>query len=496
MDKLAQRLSYHAGRDPRQTAMSDGAATLTRAELAAWAAGAAAALGTHPETIGIAGENSVEWAVAFLAASAAGKTIVPVPAFFSAAQRAHLIHDAGIERIIVTGAANEDYRALPVQAEPLPRQWSAVFPEGTGGGLIIYTSGSSGNPKGVRLMSGQALWTAGALAEASGASSSDRYLSLLPLPMLLEIICGIMMPVLVGGSVHFDTAVAANTGIGAPSRIAEAFAKAQPTASVLVPQLLALYVAQLMATKQLPPEDLRFVAVGGAPLPVTLAATAAKLGIPVYEGYGLSECASVVAVNRPGASRAGTAGQPLPGLGVEIEDGEIIVEGPPVMDGYLRAGASPRRWRTGDMGDIDADGFLTVYGRRDNLIVTPYGRNVNPEWIETMLLDDPRIGTAVLCQPGAAAELTALLIPSAMGEAWFRTASSHDLAGLAAHLCRAAPDYARPRQVQAVSRDSAIAEGLFTPNGRIKRAEAARLVRGLADFPASPVFHETAEALK
>ena len=232
------------------------------------------------------------------------------------------------------------------------------------------------------------------------APAAKTYLSVLPLPLLLELICGIVIPVLVGGSVHYDGAAAQSVGVGAPCNIAEAFERTRPTTSVLVPQLLALYAGQLMASGERPPKELRFVAVGGAAVPPALAQAARQLGIPAYEGYGLSECASVVAVNRPGASREGTVGQPLPGLGVAIEDGEIVVQGPTIMDGYLHGDATPRRWRTGDFGSLDADGFLTVYGRLDDLIVTPYGRNLSPEWIETMLLGDPRIGACVLCLAG------------------------------------------------------------------------------------------------
>ena len=85
------------------------------------------------------------------------------------------------------------------------------------------------------------------------------------------------------------------------------------------------------------------------------------------------------------------------------------------MDGYLHGEPAPRRWRTGDSGSLDADGFLTVYGRLDNLIVTPYGRNLSPEWIETMLLGDPRIGACVLCQAGDPARLTVLVRSVAHG---------------------------------------------------------------------------------
>jgi long-subunit acyl-CoA synthetase (AMP-forming) len=483
MAKLAEALTGHAARAGSQVAMSDGRRSLTWEELAALVAGTAQDLGPGRETVGIFGENSVEWAVAFLAASVAGKTIVPIPAFFSEGQRGHLIRDAGISRVILPDAeSQESYRAA-TPAYCLRKVEAPHFPaQESDGGLIIYTSGSTGNPKGVRLCSGQALWSAETLAKAIGASSRDRYLSVLPLPLLLELICGIVIPVLVGGSVHYDGAVAHNVGIGTASNIAESFARAKPTTSVLVPQLLALYAGQLAATGARPPAELRFVAVGGAAVPPALAASARQLGIPVYEGYGLSECASVVAVNTPGACREGTVGKPLPGLSVVIEDGEIVAGGPTVMDGYLHGEAAPRRWRTGDAGSLDADGYLTVYGRLDNLIVTPFGRNLSPEWIETLLLGDPRIGACVLCLAGDPARLTVLLIPSALGAAWFEAAQQDKIASLISRGCEAAPDYARPQRAAILSREEAAALGLFTPNGRPRRVEIRNYLQAAATF--------------
>ncbi len=478
MAELTESLAHYAAQEPAHVvAMSDGQRSLTRAQLLEWVAGAAQELMRAPQTIGLYGDNSVSWGAAFLAAAAAGKTIVPIPAFFSAEQCAHLVRDAGVERIIATDDGLQLPGALGALVEPLPERRGGAFPTCQNGGLIIYTSGSTGNPKGVRLESGQALWSAQMLAKVIGANSQDKYLSLLPLPMLLEIICGLMIPVLVGGSVHYDGAVAKSVGCGTAANIAEAFAKARPTTSVLVPQLLALYAGQLAHTGARSPEELRFVAVGGAAVPPALSRMARQMGIPVFEGYGLSECSSVVAVNRPGASREGTVGLPLPGLTVSIEDGEIVVEGPSVMDGYLHRDDAPRRWRTGDAGSLDADGFLTVFGRKDNLIVTPYGRNVSPEWIETMLLGDPRIGSCAVHQLVSPAEISVLVIPSRSGEPWFKTASKDEVAALVAQACESAPQYAKPKSVSVILREEALAEGLFTPNGRIRRAAVQRCVQ-------------------
>ncbi len=130
-------------------------------------------------------------------------------------------------------------------------------------------------------------------------------------------------------------------------------------------------MAQLDAARHAAPQSLRFVAVGGAPISAALAERAWELGIPVHEGYGLTECCSVVAVNRPGRRKAGTAGEPLPGLDVRIEQGRGRGERADRHGGIPEpGGAATQPWRTGDLGSIDRDGLLRVTGRKDNLLVT------------------------------------------------------------------------------------------------------------------------------
>ena len=128
------------------------------------------------------------------------------------------------------------------------------------------------------------------LAQATDAAKSDVYLSVLPLPLLLETICAICVPILVGASVEFDPALTAAVARGQPQGIATAFARHRPTTSVLVPELLGAWVGELAATRTRAPTGLRFVATGGAPVSATLAEKAWSLGIPLHEGYGLSEC--------------------------------------------------------------------------------------------------------------------------------------------------------------------------------------------------------------
>ena len=292
--------------------------------------------------------------------------------------------------------------------------------------------------------------------------------------MLLETIAAICVPVLVGARTHFASAIAHNLGAGRPADICAAFEHRQPTTTVLVPQLLAGWIAQLEAHGMLPPESLRFVAVGGAPVSETLAARAWELGIPVHEGYGLTECCSVVAVNRPGRRKAGTVGEPLPGLDVRIEEGEVVVGGPTVMAGYLHAKSiTDQRWRTGDLGSVDRDGYLRVTGRKDNLIVTSSGRNISPEWVEGIIAGDARIAACAVLGHGEP-HLSVLLIPSPLGERWLMDAPRAHILLWLEQICIATPAYAVPRDFVVCPAVEAKRIGLLTANGRVQRETAKK----------------------
>ncbi len=176
-----------------------------------------------------------------------------------------------------------------------------------------------------------------------------------------------------------------------------------------------------------------------------------RMAFPVHEGYGLSECGSVVAFNRPGRRKPGTAGRPLPGLDVAINDGEIVVRGPSVMDRYLHGGPVDGAWRTGDLGEFDADGNLIVRGRLDNLIITPARPERQPGMDRGAADRRPaRCRRAVTHLDGP--HLVAALVPTARGEDWFAHAAIEEIAALVdsllprrARLCRAAPVRRRPR---------------------------------------------------
>ena len=452
---------------------SDEGGRLSREELLWRVSALARKLAPSENQIGILASNGVHWAVAQLAGAIAGKTVVPLPAFFSAEQLGHIVRDANVRLIL----CSDDLRPLVAPFGIAVRSIEAQDQEPPvqlveGYGQIIYTSGSTGHPKGVRLGGAQIGWSTAALAASSNAIESDFYLSILPLPLLLETICAIFIPLLVGGKAHFVDQGAKTFGAGQTPSVAALFESAQPTSSVLVPHSLGAWIDELSATGGRAPATLRYIAVGGAPAPEALVETAWELGIPVHEGYGLSECCSVVALNRSGARRSGSVGQPLAGLRVTIEEQEIVVEGPSVMDGYVGAPDIDGRWRTGDLGKMDADGYLSVHGRKDNLLVTSFGRNVSPEWIETLLLGDRRIAFCAVFGHGEP-YLTVLLIPSATGIQWFMQADRADVLDFIAGRCVDAPSYAVPKDFFLLSLPKVIRLGLLTSNGRFRRKQIA-----------------------
>jgi long-subunit acyl-CoA synthetase (AMP-forming) len=185
----------------------------------------------------------------------------------------------------------------------------------------------------------------------------------------------------------------------------------------------------------------------------------------VYEGYGLSECASVVCLNTPAARRTGSVGRPLLHARVRVaDDGQIMVSGVTML-GYL--GQSPRRpdeeWATGDLGEVDADGYVHVRGRLGNVYITSLGRNVAPEWVEREIVQQPGIRHVMV--HGEARPWAVAIVSAADG------VSDAEIArGIAAANARL-PEYAQVRRWVRSPESFSFGNGLLTSNGRVRRRE-------------------------
>ena len=396
MRQILARIRQQAEQSPTAAALTDGSVTLNYAGL--WQQVQLLSAQLEGQRIAFLLPNGCAWALIDLAVQLRGATGIPIPTFFSQAQIAHLLDDAAPDLILT----DQPERIRPYLNNPMarPREISgcaltefsmSAAPTATVPGQtakLTYTSGTTGQPKGVCL-SGEAIERVVlSLSSALGASHHDRALSLLPLSTLLENIGGLYAPLANGGLACVpDLASCGMQGSSGvqPEKLLAALQRFAPTTIILVPQLLKLLVEAAQAGIA-PPTSLRFMAVGGAPTSPALIERARGLGFPVYEGYGLSESASVVSFNRPDDERVGSVGRPLPHVQVRIaDDGEIQVAGN-LFSGYLGAESQPQTfWSTGDLGYLDTDGYLFVTGRKKTAFATAYGRNVAPEWVESEL---------------------------------------------------------------------------------------------------------------
>ena len=482
MSRIIAALQSHAASNPRKVALQDENSPLNYSDLLLEISRLAQRLlddpGGAPRTIAIHSDNGIAWALADLAAHVAGIPIVPLPLFFSPSQIDHVLNAAGIDQILsdqperLSAALRQPGLSVEpfygnLQRVRLPSAVSrAALPEGTA--KVTFTSGTTGEPKGVCLSREAMETVAESLGSASGASSSDRHLCLLPLATLLENVGGIYAPLLAGATICIPRL--AGVGLSGSSGLdivgmLTALGDWRASTAIMVPQMLQAMVAAGQAGISMPCR-LRYLAVGGAPVSLQLLENARTLGLPVYEGYGMSECASVVAVNRPGESRAGSVGKLLPHVRVEFaDDGEILIHGTR-WHGYLGDRSPPQAgesFATGDVGHVDSDGYLFLTGRKKNIFITSFGRNVAPEWVEGELLAQTGIAQAAIF--GESRPFNSAVIVPHKGT----TRAAIEAALLKAN--HRLPDYAQVRAWIPANEPFTPGNGMSTANGRLKRSE-------------------------
>ena len=491
---LLERIEQHAAARPGATAISGRDGQLSYRQLLKRVLEAMAWL----EVEGIAAlaidlDNGSDWVALDIAALTMGVCVVPLPRFFSEQQLRHAIVSTGVDVII-----SDRPGGLPVVCVDLLNGESVrpgfCRPAGTlsfattaevrdkatgnlaGANKVTFTSGTTGHPKGVRLTWRQMQPVVVSLVEAAAISDKDRHLATMPLAVLLENIAGVYAALWAGASVTLSSmqeiGIRGAAGVDGDV-LADALTRQAATTAIFTPQTLQAVVEALEQRQACMP-GLRFAAVGGAPVSSRLLSRAAALGLPVYEGYGLSECSSVVCLNTPAHNRPGSVGRPLPHVDLAIaDDGEVIVRNCR-FPGYVgQPDAGPVTWRTGDVGALDADGFLYLHGRRRNVFITAYGRNVAPEWVERELaLESPIAQAAVF---GEARSFNVAVIVAAEGA----TVAQVDLA--VASVNRELPDYARISRWLHAKTPFSPANGLLTGTGRVRRQQVYERHRDLIE---------------
>jgi len=480
-------VARHARERPETRALHGAGSSLSWRELATEIVAVAAGLdrglqGMSPDApVAVALDNGPAWVVVDLALMSLGRPALPLPGFFTADQGRHALADAGA-CLIVRPATRADAMPLMAAGAALAATPTGLPPRALhpGAAKITYTSGSTATPKGVCLSLAQMEATGAALVEAIGIEFAGDHLAVLPLGVLLENVAGLYPTLLAGGAYHAPGLADLGFGDGLRAdmaRMAGVIRARGISSLILTPELLRGLAAHLLAEGLRLP-GLKLAAVGGAKISPGLLAAARAAGLPAYEGYGLSECASVVALNTPAADRPGTVGRVLPHLSVSIAgDGEVVV-GPDAFLGYV--GGPPRSGplRTGDLGSIDADGFLAIDGRKSNLLITAFGRNVSPEWVESELAAEPEIGQAAVFGE-AARDLCAVVVPGRAEVPAEAIQAAIDRAN------RRLPVYAHVGR-WTLSAPFALARGELTANGRLRRAAIHETHRTFIDNLSRP----------
>jgi long-subunit acyl-CoA synthetase (AMP-forming) len=470
MTSILEAVKATAALRPQALALIDGKIAVSYETMwyeIAQVAGRLRSLGEANGAVGLYMDNCPAWAVLDLAFVKLGWPCVPLPVFFTEAQRQHAVNQAGV-RFLVTDCEVPGWRGAVTfrvfdslyYFYSIERE-AAKLPENAA--KVTFTSGSTGQPKGVCLPQARLEQVANSLVAAIGTNYAGVHCAVLPLPVLLETVAG-LYPVLLAGGTYYvrpQALLGFEKGLAPDfSMLVQALIESDTTSAILVPGILR-GLCQTLEAERLSLPALKLLAVGGARVDGALLKKAQALGLPVFQGYGLSEAGSVVALNTPHANRLGSVGRSLPGAGVELAaDGEILLQ-KPAFAGYLGQETTPECFATGDIGHFDADGYLYIDGRKSARLITAFGRNVSPEWVESELISQPEISQALVFGEAAPA-LGSLLVPST------KNVTTMQIEEAVARANGALPDYARIQHWSRVEPFST-ANNLLTANGRLRR---------------------------
>ena len=469
---------------------------MTYGELESWVDAVAARLVSlgvkQGDAVGVLSHNRPQWVIADLASLSLGASVVPLYPTLPPSYLQYIINDSRMT-VLVAGDAllltsiSTVMDETPDLAQTLLLD-DAAIESGTGGfasdlrsdlkddlsrraiaypdvagddvATIVYTSGTTGAPKGVVLTHANIVFNARALTDRYGICSDDSTVSYLPLSHMFERTCGYYTFLFAGATITYADQM---------TTVAKDVAAARPTVLIAVPRVLekahavarwkieghskrkqalvrrAIHDLNERANRRYRGERispwlalkcavydrlvakkfrdaaggrLRIIVSGGASLDKQVAKTLFVVGFKVFEGYGMTEASPVIASSPVDGIRIGTVGKPLEGVEVRIaESDEILVRGPNVMRGYLgrpeetaEALDSDGWLHTGDQGVLDADGYLSITGRLKDLIVTSYGKNISPRPIEEGIARSKYVAQVMVCGDNRQ-YLVALVVP-------------------------------------------------------------------------------------
>ncbi|NQT22914.1 MAG: AMP-binding protein [Candidatus Omnitrophica bacterium] len=410
------------------------------------------------DRVGILSENRPEWVLAFFGIISCAGAVVPLDTKLSESEIQFILNDSQTKCVFVSekylpvidslkavlphlehvilldGSKRRDLILLKkLILHKGKERYQPIYPEDTA--VIVYTSGTTGVAKGVELSYKNLLFQVLAFSEILHCSTSDSFLSILPLNHMLEITGGLIAPLYMGSSVTYADSLKTTSMlalmketkttamISAPLVLKMFHTGIMRKASMLPPAKRNAFNAALSLSRALLKMNVRVGKIlfgeihkefggrfrgfisGGAPLNYNIEVDLNAMGFRILQGYGLTETAPVVTVNTFEHNKFGSVGRPLPG-GVEIkivksdpnaDGGEIITRGPHLMKGYY---LNPKKteeaikdgwFYTGDLGYLDKDGFLYIQGRLKNMIVLGAGKKVFPEEVEAVMEKSPYV---------------------------------------------------------------------------------------------------------
>lgn len=529
------------------------------------------------DRVGILSENRAEWTYADLAVICAAAISVPIYSTLPAKQIEYILNDSEME-IVFVSTETQLNKILEIRKDAPRLQHVILFdpiplPEGVLGlsslisegkeilkrdpdivkrrcaeinpddvFTIVYTSGTTGEPKGVMLSHNNMISNVKGIMSFFQFSSTDCSVSFLPLSHVFERMCGYYSLLWTGCTIAYAESVEA---------LSRNLQEVKPTILISVPRVyeksyssimdtlasknglkkktmewglkvaaeyteskfgngkssatlgLRYAIADMLVFSQIRARlggRLRLLASGGAALPRQLALFFYGIGLTILEGYGLTETSPVIAANRPDKFKFGTVGPPIPGVEVKIaDDGEIITRGPHVMKGYFKKPKATEEavidgwFHTGDIGEIDADGCLRITDRKKDLIITSAGKNIAPQFVENALKTS-RYVTQIVVVGDKRKFPSALVVPNMENLRKFAASRGIPDQQMLTHqdvikeverdldaLSKDLAPFERVKKIAFLEKEFTIESGELTPSLKIKRNVVEKKYRDVID---------------